>query len=422
VPHSDQSHLSLIKGGRLTPARFKQLSLADQLASFAHLDSDDQLSIILSAPNAGQLVAALPVQQFYQLLDEAGEERNQPLLQLATPAQAAFIFDLECWVAFDFSLDKAVEWLEQLLATGEGHALRVFRELDPEFLILFLKQTIAVAGGLGDLLTDEERLDAWDHTFDNCYYLKVVHDRHGQLALRLVDLLYRNDERLYVELMEGVKSELASELEELCHQFRDSRLADEGFPPLAEARAVYARVDPAGYRPATDKALADADQPVPPLPALIGDRPTLLLRALAGIDSPALRQELQYLLNTVLVADGRNPADWEGIATVSERVAGCLNIALEYLSGGDEPAARALLTGDYLKRLFQLGHSLQMALHEKARGIESSDYASSRALAGLKELRPRFYRALDPDGVDGYREFRELADIRVMEEFLGRFA
>jgi hypothetical protein len=401
---------------------FNQLSLAEQLAHLSQHSGRDQLRLILNAPNADEIIAAQPVQQFYQLLHEVGAESGEQLLQLATPAQATFTLDLECWAAFDFSIDKAAEWLEHLLATGEGHARRVFRELDPEFLMLFLKQTVTVAGGLGDLITDEERQEPWDHTFDSCYYLKIVHKRHGQLALRLLDLLYRSDERLYTELLEGVKSELATELEELCHQFRDSRLADEGFPPLAEARAIYARVDPAGYRPASDKALAAPDQPVPSLPALIGDRKTLLQRTLATLGSPALRQELQFLLNTVLVADGSNPADREGIAAVSERVAGCLNIALEHLTGGDDQAAMQLVASDYLKRLFQLGYSLLAALQEQARHIESSDYASGKALAGLKGLRPRFYRALDPDGVDGYREFRELADIRVMEEFLGRFA
>jgi hypothetical protein len=59
-------------------------------------------------------------------------------------------------------------------------------------------------------------------------------------------------------------------------------------------------------------------------------------------------------------------------------------------------------------------------LKKKAGQIAVANYAAARALNGLKETHPRFYRGLDPDAIDGYREFRELADVSKVEEFLER--
>jgi hypothetical protein len=105
--------------------------------------------------------------------------------------------------------------------------------------------------------------------------------------------------------------------------------------------------------------------------------------------------------------------------SVVERVYGYLNIALEYLSGGDEIKGVEIITGEYLKKLFQLGFSLVLDLKYKADVLgEQLDYATGKALSGLKTARPRYYRGLDSDGIDGYREFREIQDVKIMSEFL----
>jgi hypothetical protein len=54
----------------------------------------------------------------------------------------------------------------------------------------------------------------------------------------------------------------------------------------------------------------------------------------------------------------------------------------------------------------------------EARTIESSDYATGKALRGFGARHPRFYRGLDPDHADGYREFKNMDDIRNARKFL----
>ena len=91
---------------------------------------------------------------------------------------------------------------------------------------------------------------------------------------------------------------------------------------------------------------------------------------------------------------------------------------MEYLCKGDEAKGAEILAGEYLKRLFQLGFSLVIGLKLRGDKLNDPDYATNNVLSGLKSPRPRFYRGLDPDGIDGYREFRELQDVAAMSDFL----
>ena len=128
--------------------------------------------------------------------------------------------------------------------------------------------------------------------------------------------------------------------------------------------------------------------------------------------------ELNYLINNALVAEETAFADEEGIELVCRRVYGYLNTALQYLAGADERKAADIVSGEQLKRLFQLGHSLVADLKKRAGKLTSDNYAVNRALIGLKAKRPNFYRGLDPDMADGYREFQGMSDIHRIEEFL----
>jgi hypothetical protein len=118
------------------------------------------------------------------------------------------------------------------------------------------------------------------------------------------------------------------------------------------------------------------------------------------------------------VADQAHLADTEQMKSVVERVYGYLNIALEYLSQGDETMGAEILTGEYLKSLFQLGFSIVLGQKFRADKVTDSSYATGKALSGLKSSRPRYYRGLDADGIDGYREFREMQDVKKMSDFL----
>jgi hypothetical protein len=217
--------------------------------------------------------------------------------------------------------------------------------------------------------------------------------------------------------MESVSGEIDIESEEECYHTKSGRLADLGFPPLDEAREIYSRINPATFTPGRNKVLLQAVEATT-LPRILLTGRTFLERIIVRADSDLFRMELNYLINTALVADEAHLADMEQMRSVLERVYGYLNIALEYLCEGDETKGVEIVAGEYLKRLFQLGFSLVLGLKLRADKLSDAEYATDKALSGLKSARPRYYRGLDPDGIDGYREFLEMQDVTRVSDFL----
>lgn len=422
MPDSIKPHLTVIPGGKVTPREFIPLPAAEKLALLRSLPARQRVELLLADPRAHGLIRAFKPQELYWIIKEVGVSDALELLAISTPEQKVFCLDMELWEKWSFSEAKAMEWLDYLVAEEEQAVAELLPTIDYELLLLILLKTISVGGGIGELASDEERLADWDHSFDNLYFITFTKPEHARLIGRLLDIIHRRDQPLYFALMEGVRNEMASEMEDICYQFRSGRLADLGFPELRDAMAIYAYLDPATFVAGRDKALLQAldDQAsLLPAPPLMG---SLLQRVLARADSEELRLELNYLINNALVAEDAAFSDVEAMQAVFQRVYGYLNIALEFLCSGDEARAQELVAGEYLRRLFQLGASILINLQNRASRLTSTDYPTGKALTGLQARRPRFYRGLDPDNVDGYREFRDMADVRQADEFLHRLA
>jgi hypothetical protein len=325
---------------------------------------------------------------------------------------------MELWQGWTFSEDKAVEYLEYILKGSEDHFLEILPYLDFNLLSLFLGRELIVAGGIGDLNTDEERQTDWDHTFDDVFLIKFKTPKHSQVIGAFLELICRFDNPLYTALMESVSGEIDIESEEECYHIKSGRLADLGFPPIDEAREIYSRINPGTFTPGQSKILVQTDDAIT-LPSTIVTGSTFLERVILQMDSELFRMELNYLINTALVADQAHLVDTEYMKSVVERVYGYLNIALEYLCQNDETRGAAILNGEYLKSLFQLGFSLVLELKFKAeKKPAGSGYADEKALSGLKSARPLYYRGFDADGIDSYREFRAMQDVKTMTDFL----
>lgn len=398
---------------------FRALPFREKLGYLERLSPAEKLDLILTDPDDEQLTRALHPQEVYWLFKEVGGAGAMELLGLADARQCLFILDMELWRGWAFSENKAAEYFEYLLKGSEEHFLELLPHLDFNLLSLFLGRELVVAGGIGDLNTDQERLTDWDHTFDDVFLIKFRNPKHAQVIGTFLELLCRYDNPLYTALMESVSGEIDSEAEEECYHLKSGRLADHGFPPFDEAREIYSRIDPASFAPGRGTTRV---QPAVAgiLPETVKSGATFLERVLPRVESELFRMELNYLINTALVADQAHLVDTAYMKSVMDRVYGYLNIALEYLCQGDEARGAEILGGKYLKRLFQLGFSIVLELKFRAGKLGPSDYADAKAVSGLMSARPRFYRGLDADAVDGYREFRELRDVQAMSDLLGQ--
>lgn len=402
---------------RLGEEEFRKLSFDDKRIYLDGALPSERMDLIPGDPDGKKLTRAMPPQELYWLFKEIGAPDAMELLGLANPRQCLFILDMELWRGWTFLEDKAVEYLGYILKGSEEHFLELLPHLDFNLLSLFLGRELVVAGGIGDLNNDEERQTDWDYTFDDVFLIKFKNPECSQVIGSFLELVCRFDNPLYVALMESVSGEIDIESEEECYRLKSGRLADLGFPPHDEALEIYSRIDPATFTPNFDKVLLQTGEATT-LPEIFLTGKTFLARVVLLMDSELFRMELNYLINTALVADQAHLADTEYMKSILERVYGYLNIALEYLSHGDETKGGEILAGVYLKSLFQLGFSIVLGLKYRADKLADSSYATSKALSGLKNARPRYYRGLDIDGVDGYREFREMQDVKNMSDFL----
>jgi hypothetical protein len=404
---------------RLSERGFSALSFDDKRGYLETMSAKEKLDLITSDPDGKRLTASLQPQEFFWLMKEIGEADALGLLQLASADQCLFILDMELWEGWTFSEEMACHWLTYFMEGGEPRIHELLNYLDFEFLQLFLSRELRVGGGIGDHSNDEERFDDYDHTFDGVFLLSFKNPKHSQLIGSFLSMLIKLDNPLYTALMEGIKGDVDLELEEQCQRFRTGRLEDLGFPPLDEALAIYARVNPDTFELHGDKNLRHAGEGGSLVPVVTHDD-TLFYRALALADSNTLVQELNYLVNSALVAEGGAFKEPEAMMGILQRVCGYLNIALEKLAAGNEQQAAEILAGEPLKRLFQLGYSIVLELKFAAQQTETVDYATGKLLAGLKAKRPRYYRGLDPDGIDGYREFKDVADVKRAAELLSQ--
>ena len=408
--------LTLIRGRKTAARDFNCLPLPDKISRVRQAPPKKRMALILDDPEGKQLTRALKPHELYWTFKDIGATDALELLAFASPEQRGFFLDMELWEHSSFSQTKALEWLGYLLLAGEETVAEQLPHLDLELLLLILFKEITVGGGVGELLPDDERTADWDHSFDNLYFISFKNPKNARLIGTFLDVVFRVDRHLYQSLMEGVKNEVESELEEEAFAFRTGRLADLGFPSREEAVFIYARIDPGSFVPAEEqKKLLPGG--VETLPAPLRDD-TLLARALRRLGSEELILELNYLINSALVVDETSFSDSEAMQAIMQRVSGYLSIALEFLCGDNEEQAGRILERESLKRLFQLGHSIVQGLKKKAGEIAGADYATGRALSGLKAERPKFYRGLDNDGIDGYREFSCMEDVQKVEEFL----
>ncbi len=403
------------------------------------LDPRDRVREILSSPQRAELVRALPAQEFYLTLVEAGLDETLPLLPLASTPQLEFIFDVDCWSKDAFDPARAARWISTLHQASPELTARWLRGADENLVVLTLLRLVHV------YKADESADQAYwppDRpvpTLDGLYYIEAREGAPEDAAAALWEGLARlraQDRNAYEALLEQTLWAVPPELEEESHQRRSSRLAERGFPEFDEAMSVWAAGPEAS--PEVRAQLAARLEALPAPPAEPGrelpDRvwagsATALARA-----APALSEEQRERLLSDLVRLGNRyavadlaplgePATHRDALIVATSF---VNLGLAELTGGriEELGAKALSN----LSIFELnragvGAVLQRAARARRlveRGWlarvhlarERLDDSLRDILEGLLGPRPRFTAAGEN------RPFRDPADLAAVDEVL----
>ena len=379
------------------------------------------MDALLASKDAAALVRAMPPEQLYATVAEVGLADASELVQLATPEQFQALVDLGAWRKDQLDPHGFLDWLRAARGDDSQAYLRTVHALDLELLESMLRSFTVVHD-----LEDNPDPPVEGVTLDSAdgHYrieMKVEGPEQATLRALLLDLM-AEDPLGFSRLMEAVRWEVPTELEEAALRFRWARLADLGFPDPEAAAGLYSGVRLSEAPPASPTA-----DLAPGGPWRI-DWVQAALEGLDAVETENALEELRGVYNAALVADGADPGDLEAFRAAAERARDTLGLGLEFLTGGDPRRAPAVLRSTSLRRIFQTGFSLALRLRHRADRLAARPLArvdgewmlwpeEAQVVAALRRARP--LRALPVEGAEPV-PFRSVAEIRQAEEELGR--
>lgn len=435
-----------------------RLTRVDPVTGIAEpIPAKERIDAILEHPRTRQLIRGMDPQALYSLIHEAGLNDAVELVLYASPQQVQSIIDFDCWTRDEFELARLSTWLEVLLQREDDDFDALIDQLDPETLVLWLREQVAVFQWEEDQDLIDTIEDPVATSPDGVYALVIPDEENiGPLVRHLLDRLYAKSITDGHRFLEAARWELSSHLTETAFQHRESRLGDMGFVPFHEALEVYAFVEPASWaararagalrQDAAPILLSDAGN-LPPVDHQIqvletkrfAESASFFTRAMgtlpAVFDAELIEQIVESLLaqyralaNRVHVADLGNPGDMAAARSAADRADAYLSIGLQSAAGDDLPVAARVLATTPLKEIHRAGYSATAKLATQARrlvergnltlvdgALSLLDDRDSDMIEGLLARRPRVSGTYDTP-------FTSLEDVEVVARRLGEIA
>lgn len=427
------------------PDAFNRLPFRDKLEILYGVSAQDKRDLILSCPDAQRLVRSFTDESLFFTVKEIGLEDSAELLSLASGEQVCTLLDLDCWKRDRLDISSLLDWLELIIEAGDRTVGEFLNSIDLQLLVAFLKRFIRV---YRNEEPDEPPELEGPEVFELDEHYRIVFHRRdvrSPLVRRLIEALYERDYSYFVTVMEDVWWGAESELEEASFQARNARLQDRGFPDYFEAQEIYRPLGPGELVIRTvplGRACGEPGEPndadtVPLERSLVmpEESRSLFSEALnTGFrDDGAgqLRQEMAFLTNRVMVAEGVDYADRDSVAQAVRIAHDTVNLSLEELSGGDLRRAVTFLERHYLQHLFRVGSGLLLDLRKRARQVLEAlgipapagevgflDTPYREALAGFLRPKPRFFEGIDQPGEIRYRTLATRAHLERARAFV----
>ncbi len=346
-------------------ASLAALPLERQAALVCATPAARRAELLSLAPSPETLIPLLPEAELCFSVKGLGLEDAGWILEHATGTQVVACVDLDAWRGDLPDREGVYAWLEALADAGETAVLGAARALDPELLVLAVRERADVV-----LKPNEE---GWEpppgaQTLEGQFYLSARRpdDDLGPL-LKLLGVLFREDYWRYFRLLQGTIWELDPELEVWARRWREGRLQDLGFPPPDEAVDIYAflRPEDRGRLPEEARALDVAAWRLPiwtPTLPVAADARLPLFRVAGELDAEERRGFLYALVglaNRVAVADRRVLADPDSIPVALERAADLAGEGMLFLARENGVAAADVLRRSSLRHLFRVGANLR---------------------------------------------------------------
>ncbi|MBB82755.1 MAG: hypothetical protein CL931_02970 [Deltaproteobacteria bacterium] len=286
---------------------------------------------------------------------------------MATDTQIVTSFDLDAWTGLTVDPARLDGWVAALASAEEETLLRAARAVDPEMLVIYLRNHVDV-----HLKPSEQEDPDWQapdggQTLEGQFYF-VAKDPKDDLApmLRLLHSLFQGDYWLYFRVIQAVKEELPTENEEWALRWRTGRLEDLGFPSWDASMRIYGFMRPEAMKvvPAETKALDLSSWALPvwitELPGIASDERALFraTRELGADERSAVFYGLIALSNRIAVADRMELGDPESLPGAIDKATRFASDGLEHVAGENGLSLEEALRRVPLERLFRVGTNL----------------------------------------------------------------
>ena len=323
--------------------------------------------IIELLPNPEEVIPLIPEAEFTYTCRSIGLEDASWLLPMATDTQIVTSFDLDAWTGLTVDPARLDGWVAALASAEEETLLRAARAVDPEMLVIYLRNHVDV-----HLKPSEQEDPDWQapdggQTLEGQFYF-VAKDPKDDLApmLRLLHSLFQGDYWLYFRVIQAVKEELPTENEEWALRWRTGRLEDLGFPSWDASMRIYGFMRPEAMKvvPAETKALDLSSWALPvwitELPGIASDERALFraTRELGADERSAVFYGLIALSNRIAVADRMELGDPESLPGAIDKATRFASDGLEHVAGENGLSLEEALRRVPLERLFRVGTNL----------------------------------------------------------------
>ncbi|MBI4971162.1 MAG: hypothetical protein HZC17_04925 [Candidatus Omnitrophica bacterium] len=412
-------------------SEFDDLSFDKQKELFFKSSYADRGDLLLRSQDPTQLANAMSSEEMYLVTRDMDMDMRSEVLKFANLPQLFFMSDLDCWKKDRIDKKGFLDWLK-CLEQADLERLAVWLEkMDYEMIVAGFKQVIEVLKPEWEYAADELLGDKPYFTLDGLYYISTTEDNFETIKLA-IEVLYQNARSEYVNIMEGLLSEMEYEMEEDAYRRRQIRLSDRGFPELDSALQIYRKLNHEEFEKLSKKKNSTTEKEfskdLPQYPVLASAERLFLDDVLLTLSKESvemlhsIQEELIWLSNKVLASEGINLASEEKVRHAIERVRCFVSIGLEAESNLEVARAQVLVKEYWLEFLFRRGFTQLIELRNQLEEIIRKHWGKSerQCLDFLGEPYEAVCRGIlkqVPEIAD--KEFKTLDEIKDMEKLLG---
>jgi hypothetical protein len=365
-PPNPERILDVARSDRAAATRaLAELSLEQQVAVVCEAPVARRAELLSLVPFPEKVIPQIPEAEFCFTVKAIGLADAPGLLEHATPEQIVACVDLDGWTGLTPDRETLDAWIDALADTSDESFLRSLRALDPEIVLLYLRDRILVT-------QKPDEKEGWDppqgsQTLDGQFYFAARREDDDLAAItRILRALFERDYWTYFRMVQGAVWELDSSNEEWAQRWRTGRLEDMGFPPWEEAVNIYRFIDvderaaiPDGVRP-LDVGEWHLPLWIPSLPAPADSRHSIF-RAIPLLEDSERRSAFYAFVaiaNKVAVADQMKLSDAEFAPRAIDKAAHFISAGLEHIAAAHRIEAVEVIRRVPMERLFRVGANL----------------------------------------------------------------